>query len=48
MLVTSKSGVPILDFLTLSEGTGYAGLFTIAFARVKSIQRSRWWTLVRY
>jgi hypothetical protein len=48
MLVTSKNGVSILDFLTLSEGTGPAALFAIAFARVQSIQRSRWWTLVRY
>jgi hypothetical protein len=47
MLVASKIGIPILDFLTLSEGTGAAGFLTISLSRVKSIKSSRIWTLVR-
>lgn len=48
MLVASKNGAPILDFLTLSEGSGAAGFLAIALSRLKSINNARVWTLIRY
>ena len=47
MLVRRKKGAKMLDFLTLSSGTGIMGWWTVLFARNGTFISSRVWSFVR-